>query len=410
MIRPELLAPAGSLETVEAAFEHGADAVYVGVGPYNLRALSPTFLAEDIPSVVTYAESLHKKVYAVLNVMPDDDQLVAIDSFLKELLNTGKLPHAFIVSDPGVLTLAKEIFGTQTEYHLSTQTGTFNIRDMKFWHSCGISRVVLPREMSMDQIAKATSSGVCEIEIFIHGAMCMSVSGRCLLGAYISGRHPNHGVCPQPCRYRYKVSIVGTDSHPQSDFYDVEEDEQGTYFMNSRDLNVLTLLPQIMKIGVHSLKIEGRNKSVHYVAAVVRAYRNAIDAILANPDSADLAPFVDELDKVEHRTYTTGFYGNDSIMQDYTSSKAENRIRVVGVVKGVISGKSPLVDVKNPFYLGERLEVLPVSSKRQIEEIVVTALRDVNGNAIDTAITNRIVEMEASSKVAVGDILRRVIR
>lgn len=409
MKKPELLAPAGSFEALEAAVRHGADAVYIGIGPFNLRAFSPNFSIDEVSEVMAYAKEHCVKIYSVLNLMPSDEQLTELEDFLNKLSKLEKLPDAFIVSDPSVLMLLKEIFGHDVEIHLSTQTGTFNKRDMMFWAKQGISRVVLPREMSLKQIEDCSKSDICETEVFIHGAMCMSISGRCLLGAYISDRHPNHGVCPQPCRYEYKISPKDkTGEFSDEEFY-VEEDSNGTYLMNSKDLNTISILPKIIEAGVHSLKIEGRNKSAHYVSAVVKAYREAIDAYFDNPENFDYEKFNMELNLVDHRDYTTGFYGEEKILQDHITSKATSKIRVVGVVKALLKGGDPVIDVKNPFSSGEKLNVLPVSSKKESCEIIFDSITDINGNNLDRAITNRLVTGECDFKLSVGDMIRRIV-
>lgn len=409
MNKPELLAPAGSFEALEAAIKHGADAVYIGIGPFNLRAFSPNFSIEELSEVMLYAIENRVKIYAVLNLMPSDEQLKELEPFLKKLSQNNHLPDAFIVSDPGVLTLVKETFGDDIELHLSTQTGTFNKRDMKFWKMQGVSRVVLPREMSLNQIDDCSKSGICETEIFVHGAMCMSISGRCLLGAYISDRHPNHGVCPQPCRYEYKISPKEKDGNFSKEEFIVQEDSNGTYLMNSKDLNTIKLLPEIIKTGTHSLKIEGRNKSAHYVSAVVKAYRNAIDDYFENPQDFNFEKYYEELNLVDHREYTTGFYSDEKVLQDHISSKATSKIRVVGVVKAILTGGQPAIDVKNPFTAGETLNVLPVSTKKESEDFSFSEITDINGNVMEKAITNRLVTGISSYKLSVGDMIRRII-
>ncbi len=409
MKKPELLAPAGSFEALEAAVKHGADAVYIGIGPFNLRAFSPNFSIDEISEVLKFASDQNVRIYAVLNLMPSDDQLIELEKFLIDLSKCSKLPNAFIVSDPGVLTLAKEIFNDRLEYHLSTQTGTFNKRDMQFWKSLGVSRVVLPREMTLEQIADCSKSEICETEIFIHGAMCMSISGRCLLGAYISDRHPNHGVCPQPCRYEYKISPKEKDGSFSKEEYLVEEDESGTYFMNSKDLNTISILPEIINTCTHSLKIEGRNKSAHYVSSVVKTYRKAIDDYFENPKDFNPEKYLKELNLVDHRDYTTGFYGEEKVLQDHITSKATSKIRVVGVVKALLTGGDPVIDVKNPFVPGENLNILPVSSKKESIDIEFEVLTDLNGNPLDRAITNRLITGKCNYKLSVGDMVRRII-
>ncbi len=409
MKKPELLAPAGNYECLEAAFNHGADAVYVGIGPFNLRANSPNFSPDELPQVMRCAWERDKKVYAVLNTMPTNAQLEQIEAFLKELSQQEILPDAFVVSDPGIITLCKEYL-SEMPLHLSTQTGTFNNRSVKFWADQGISRVVLPREFTLEQIKAVSDLGVSETEIFIHGAMCVSISGRCLLGAYLTGRHANQGECPQPCRFQYAIAPKGSDDTATPEWFHAEEDEQGVYLLNSKDLNTLPILPDIIATGVNSLKIEGRNKSVHYVSAVVKTYRTALDRYFENSQNYSTEPeWFEELEQLDHRPYTTGFYGEDYSMQETSASKAQSRIRVVGVVKGLLKDGSAVVDIKNPFVAREKLNILPVNKKIAPYDISVSSITDLNGNTLERALTNRIAVVESGDKFAVGDIIRRNI-
>ena len=403
---PELLAPAGDYECLEAAYNHGADAAYIGIGTLNLRANSPNFSIDELPLVINLTKKLKKRVYAVLNIMPNDQQMRQIEDFVKKLAHTSSLPDALIVSDPGVIELCRELIGG-IPLHLSTQTGTFNHRSMQFWATQGITRVVLPRELNLVQIAALALHGMCETEVFIHGAMCVSLSGRCLLGAYLSGRHANHGDCPQPCRFQYDVSVKNGKTAATSSTFIAEEDHTGTYLFNSKDLNTLAILPSVISTGVSSLKIEGRNKSVHYVSSVTKTYRAAIDRYCDDPANYHPDPkWFQELDNLDHREYTTGFYANEYIMQDTVASKVPSAIRVVGVVKGKLPKGRVLVDVKNPFQINETVNVLPVNRKKSPYDITITAITDLTGNDIDRAITNRVVAVHSRSKLGIGDVLR----
>lgn len=406
---PELLAPAGSYECLEAAYSHGADAAYVGIGTFNLRAHSKNFMIDELPSVLSCAKKYGKKLYAVLNTMPTDTQLVEIEVFVKELSKQTDLPDAFIVSDPGVIALCQEYL-PDVELHLSTQTGTFNKRSLQFWKDQGISRVVLPRELNLEQINYLCKSTICETELFVHGAMCVSISGRCLIGAYLSGRHANHGDCPQPCRYEYSIAPKTQDNSKSSEWFDAKEDANGVYLLNSKDLNTISILPEIIKTGVSSLKIEGRNKSVHYVSAVVKTYRAAINAFSASPETYNIAPeWLQELDNLDHRSYTTGFFNNEYLMQDTSKSKVQSKIRVVGVVKAISEGALAVIDVKNPFFAHEELNILPVNHKILPFSVSFLSIQDVNDRPCERAITNRIVKVESDTKLSIGDIIRRMV-
>ena len=409
MTKPELLAPAGNYECLEAVFNHGADAAYIGVGTFNLRAYSPNFSVDELPQALALAKKHNKNIYAVLNTMPDDSQLAEIETFLKELSKQPDLPDAIVVSDPGVIALCKEHL-EGIPLHLSTQTGTFNLRTMKFWASQGISRVVLPREFNLEKIKTVSQAGICGTEIFIHGAMCVSISGRCLLGAYLAGRHANQGECPQPCRFRYDIAPRSKEGEPTDDWFPAEEDKEGVYLFNSKDLNTLSILPEIVETGVSSLKIEGRNKSMHYVSSVVKTYRAALDRYLNDPDKYKPEPeWFEELENLDHRPYTTGFYNNEYQMQETSVSKEKSRNRVVGVVKGLLEGGIAVVDVKNPFRAGEKLNILPVNRKKSRYDIEFSKITDLSGNELERAVTNRVVVGICDIKLAVGDVVRRKI-
>jgi len=406
MSTPELLAPAGDFAIAQMAFDHGADAVYVGVGQLNLRAHSPNFAVDDLPELMETAANRGKKVYVTLNIIPDDRRLDEVESTLRSIKALGIFPDAFIISDPGVLLLCKEIL-PQVDLHLSTQSGSFNSLSLQFWKDQGISRVVLPRELNLAQISRLSSLKQVETEIFIHGAMCVSISGRCLLGAYLNGRHPNMGDCPQPCRFQYRISSVEPSSQYDCHF-DAEEDQSGVYLLNSKDLCTLSILPDIIAAGVNSLKIEGRNKSIHYVASVVKTYREALDECLKDPRNYMVQQkWIDELETIDHRPYTTGFYGGDLIMQEVFSSKAASNTRVLGIVKGLLEGGIPVIDVKNSFAVTDVLEVLPVKRFSSPFTISFTHFTDLSGNRMQKIPSNRLLcGHGASVRLYPGDMLR----
>src|SRR5512133_26204 len=391
MIRPELLAPAGTFEAAEAAFLHGANAVYIGIGKLNLRAHSPNFATEDMPELLDMAHKRSGKVYAALNLMPDQATIPVVRELLIKLGEKNCIPDAFIISDPGVLVLCKEIVPS-AELHLSTQTGTFNLLSLDFWKKQGVVRAVLPREFTLSQIREASMANIMETEIFVHGAMCVSISGRCLLGAYLGERHPNRGDCPQPCRYKYRLSPVQSENNNQGIWFDAEESDDGVYLMNSKDLCTIDILPQIISSGVNSLKIEGRNKSVHYVASVVRVYRAAIDRCINDSDNYSVLPeWRNELDALDHRTYTTGFYNGELLIQDVFSSKASAKSRVIGTIKAILPGGLPVVDVKNSFCIADELEVIPVQQSLDPYPVQFTKITDLSGNQIERAPSSRLV-------------------
>lgn len=402
---PELLAPAGSFETLDAGLEHGADAVYLGLGVHNLRSRAPNFTAADLPYILAKAAAHGARVYVTLNTMPFDADMPAIEDLLCSIGEGGSLPHAFIVADPGIVRICKRIL-PQVELHLSTQSGVFNAESLAFWKDEGIARVVLPREMSLVQIEELALRHIVPLEIFVHGAMCMAVSGRCLMGAYLYGRHPNQGDCPQPCRFKYAVAPIGLGSGMRGETIEIEEDESGSYLMNSKDLNVLPILDRVVRSGAVSLKIEGRNRSANYVATVVRVYRQALDALRdgTSPWTAR-SEWLDELESLDHRAYTTGFFAGELGLQDRAENRRDATMRVVGVVKARDIDGSVLVDVKNPFLEGDELSLLPISVKKPGRLVAVKGLRNFAGDAVVRALTNKLVRI-CDDGFSEGDILR----
>ncbi|MFW5775342.1 MAG: peptidase U32 family protein [Chitinivibrionales bacterium] len=405
---PELVAPAGSMETLIAAYEHGADCAYVGVGSTNLRAFAPSLTLEQLPEALTLAHELKRKLIVVLNSMPDQHQLSEMERTVRGLGSAKDRPDAVVISDPGVLMLFRQ-YAPDIRLHLSTQTGTFNLAAARFWKQQGISRIVLPRELSLHQIEEITAKAGVETEVFVHGAMCVSIAGRCLLGSYLSGRHPNHGACPQPCRLRYKIAPMdhGGESSEQQ-WLEAEEDENGTYLLNAKDLNSLPILDSLVDTGVSALKIEGRNKSVHYISAVVRVYREALNNIKATGSCKLTDEHVRQLEMLDHRTYTTGFYGADRLLQEHRFSKVASKLRLVGVVKGMQPDGDAVVDVKNPFECGESLDLLPVNHNTEPGAVTVDSITDLNGNPLQRALTNRIVFIRTQRRLRTGDLIRRV--
>jgi U32 family peptidase len=408
-IAPELLAPAGSVAIAESAFDHGADAVYVGFGQENLRAHAPALLYDDLRALLDLAHSRGKKVYVTLNCMPDDAMLTRIQGTVAVIAGMPRLPHAVIVSDPGVLTVCRKAVPA-VAVHLSTQTGVFNAAALRFWREQGVTRIILPRELTLEQVGALAAEQGMEAEVFVHGAMCVSVSGRCLLGAYIDGRHPNKGDCTQPCRLRYRIDPIDPFGTPADRWFEAEESAGGVFLMNSKDLCGLSILPATVKTGVHALKIEGRNKGMHYVATVTRVYRAALDACMADPsDFSVRKEWLTELETVEHRPYTTGFYRGELHLQSVFASKSEPTTRMAGIIKGVLPDGAPVIDVRGVFRAGERLQILPVNRKIIPYEIRFSSLSDLAGIGLDFAPLNRLVVGRGGAPgLRPGDLLRKV--
>jgi putative protease len=407
-VHRELLAPAGSFACAEAAFVRGADAVYAGIGRFNLRAHSPNFEPDEFGELLKLAAATGKRVYGALNIIPNDDMLLPLEDTLRRLADTDSLPDAFIISDPGVLSITKEIC-PGVPVHLSTQSGCFNSAAMKFWQKFGISRFILPRELNIGQIRYLSRNVAAETEVFVHGAMCVSISGRCLLGAYHNARHPNLGDCPQPCRFKYKITPVDINTVDGDGGFDAEEFGGTAYLLNSKDLCSVETLPRLIESGVSSLKIEGRNKTAHYVASTVKVYRDAIDTCMAAPNDYRVKEWWrEELDAIDHRPYTTGFYGGDPVKQELFTSKARAGHRLVGVVKAVAGGR-PVVDVKNVFLSTDSgmINVLPVKNSKPPFDLAFSAMLDFDGTEVPRAIPNRLVFLDGCNEnLRVGDMLR----
>ena len=301
--KPELLAPAGNLEKLKIAFKYGADAVYFGGEAFNLRAAAKNFSFEDIKEGAEFAHNLGKKLYCTVNVMPRNEELDKLPEFLKQL-EEAKV-DAVLVSDLGVLSIVKKY--TNLPIHISTQANTINYEACNMWEALGAERVVLARECSLEEIKTIRNniSKDLELEVFVHGSMCISYSGRCLLSSFMSGRDSNRGACSQSCRWKYSL----VEEKRPNQYFPIEEDSHGTYIMNSKDLCMIEYIPELMEAGISSLKIEGRNKSEYYVAIIVNAYRQAIDLYYKDPENYKLPKeLYDEMFKVSHRQYYTGFF------------------------------------------------------------------------------------------------------
>ncbi len=396
----ELLAPAGNMEKLKTAFHFGADAVYLAGKRYGLRAFADNFDDCQIAEAVAYAHNLGKKVYVTLNIFANNTDFDDLKNYLEVLQNAQV--DAVLVSDVGVFSFVKQ--NCNIPIHISTQANTTNKHAVKFWKDQGAERVVLAREVPLKEIANVHA--FCpdvQLETFVHGAMCISYSGRCLMSNYLTHRDSNRGECVQACRWQWEVKEVG-----RSDAMPVMEDERGTYIFNSKDMNMLAHLPQIIDAGVVSLKIEGRMKSPFYVATVVNAYRRALDAIAVDKFTPELINQLNaELDKASHREYTTGFYFDEQeSRQYYPSSRATEEYKFIAVVKEVGDGYV-VVEQRNKFVVGESLETLSVTEDTNKTFTVDYALDD-KGN--DVQVCNKVqqlLKINCPYKLAVGDILRK---
>ena len=353
----ELLAPAGDLEKLKFALHYGADAVYIGGQTFGLRASAKNFSFEDMQAGVAYAHERGKKVYLTLNIIPHNEDLAALEAYIEDI---GRIPFdALILSDPGTMMMIREKLPNY-EIHLSTQANNTNFMSARFWHAQGVSRVILARELSFKEIAETISMSPesLEFESFIHGAMCISYSGRCLLSNYMADRDANRGDCAQACRWKYRL----VEEKRPNEFYPVEETDQGTFFFNSKDLCMIGYIPELIQSGLVSLKIEGRMKSIYYVANIVRVYRRAIDRYYSDPEHYTFDPEdLKEIQKASHREFTTGFFFDkpDKNDQLYHNSSYVRGYDFVGVVRDYDPQTGlATIEQRNRMLLGETLEIM----------------------------------------------------
>lgn len=399
--KPEILAPAGNLEKLKTAIDFGADAVYLGGGKLNLRAFADNFTNEDLTEGIKYVHDRNKKVFVTVNVFPHNEDLIGLEEYLKELYSMHV--DAIIVSDPGIIMTAKEVV-PDLELHLSTQANNVNWKSALFWHNYGVKRIVLARELSMGEINDIRNKlpEECELEAFVHGSMCMAYSGRCVISNYMTGRDSNRGQCAQPCRYKYYLM----EEKRPGQYYPVLEDERGAYILNSKDLCMIEHIPELIKAGINSFKIEGRMKSSYYVASVVKSYRQALDAYLANPEEYVFQrKWLDNLLKASHRDYFTGFYFNDPNKQTYESSSYIRDYDIVGIVKDFNTTEvRATVEQRNKVFEGDTLEVLrPLGDAF---EVAISDMRNEEGSKIEAAPSAQMIfTIKTDEILKVGDML-----
>jgi putative protease len=369
MQRPELLAPAGNLDKLYSAAHFGADAIYVGLKKFSMRSFAGNFSLEELLVGTDYLHKLGKKIYVTVNVLPFDDEYPELKKTLGELGDIGV--DAVIISDPGLLSLMPK----NVETHLSTQCSVTNAAAANFWFSQGISQIVLARELSLERLKTVASGAKGRLEIFIHGAVCIAWSGRCLLSLYSVGRDPRRGECAQPCRWKYALM----EEKRPGQYFEISEDG-GTFIMNSRDLNMIEHLQELADAGVTSFKIEGRTKSAYYTAAVTNAYRHAIDAIAERAPVPEI--WIRETDMVSHRPYSTGFYfgepGQVTEGPNYFSGAD-----VMAVVERCDEEGNAVLTQRNKFSRGDTLELL--TPEGEPCSFVVERLFNTYGEEIEDA-------------------------
>jgi len=418
MFKPELLSPAGTLRNMKYAFAYGADAVYAGQPRYSLRVRNNDFNLDNLHEGINIAHAQGKKLYVASNIMPHNSKLKTYIDDLRPVIEMG--PDALIMSDPGLILMVKENF-PDVPIHLSVQSNTMNWASVKFWHQAGIERIIMSRELSLDEIAEIREKcPEMELEVFVHGSLCIAYSGRCLLSGYINKRDPNQGTCTNTCRWKYdaheaeqgdngdlipvqnfdpateavqpalgageptdKMYLLQEETRP-GEYMPAFEDEHGTYIMNSKDLRAIQHVERLTKMGIHSLKIEGRTKSHYYAARTAQAYRKAID------DAAAGRPFdmnlMDTLENLANRGYTEGFYRRH-VHDEYQNYETGNSVGVHQQFVGEVVGRDPQrgtvdIEVKNRFMVGDTLELMTPSGNRKFK---LEHMENLQGEAKDCA-------------------------
>lgn len=382
MRKPELLVPASSLEVLKIAVIFGADAVYIGGEAFGLRAKAKNFSMEDMKEGIAFAHEHGVKVYVTANILAHNDDLEGVREYFRELKEIK--PDALIISDPGVFMIAGEVC-PEIERHVSTQANNTNYGTYQFWYQQGAKRVVSARELSLKEIReiRANIPDELEIETFIHGAMCISYSGRCLLSNYFTGRDANQGACTHPCRWKYAV----VEEKRPGEYLPVYENERGTYIFNSKDLCMIEHMDDIMNSGIDSLKIEGRMKTALYVATVARTYRKAIDDYLESPEKyrSNMEWYQEQISNCTYRQFTTGFfYGKpDENTQIYDSNTYVKEYTYLGYIENVTEDGLGRITQRNKFSVGETIEVMKPNGENV--EVKVQRILDEDGNSVESA-------------------------
>ncbi len=405
MKKPELLIPASSLEVLKVAVIFGADAVYIGGEAFGLRAKAKNFSLDDMREGTQFAHQHQVRVYVTANILAHNQDLAGVREYFTEL-NEIK-PDALIISDPGIFTLAKEVC-PEVEVHISTQANNTNYETYRFWHRLGAKRVVSARELSLTELSELRSHipDELEIETFIHGAMCISYSGRCLLSNYFTGRDANQGACTHPCRWKYAV----VEETRPGEYLPVYENERGTYIFNSRDLCMIEHIPELVHAGIDSFKIEGRMKTALYVATVARTYRRAIDDYFVSEETyrANMPWYLDQIVNCTYRQFTTGFFFGkpDESSQIYDNNTYVKEYTYLGIVGEINEEGFCRIEQRNKFSVGETIEVMKPDGTDI--PVIVKRIQDQDGNEMESAPhPKQILYIDLGQPLAKFDILRR---
>ena len=404
MKKPELLVPASSLEVLKTAVRYGADAVYIGGEVFGLRAKAKNFSLEEMKEGVEFAHRYNVKVYVTANILAHNSDIEPVKAYFNDLKKVK--PDALIIADPAIFTIAKEML-PDMELHISTQANNTNYGTYNFWHSLGAKRVVSARELSISEIKDIRNHipDDLEIETFVHGAMCISYSGRCLLSSFMAGRDANKGACTHPCRWKYAVV---EESRP-GQYMPVEENERGTYIFNSKDLCMIDHIPELVDAGIDSFKIEGRMKTALYVATVARTYRIAIDDYFENPKKYEenIPKYKTLISQCTYRQYTTGFFFGkpDETTQIYDCNVYERDYVYLGISGEPLEDGSFVIEQKNKFCVGDKIEIMKADG-RDIEANVIS-ITDQDGVAMESCPhPKQIITIKLDQVPEAGDILR----
>ena len=402
MSRPiELLIPASSLEVLKTAVIFGADAVYIGGEAFGLRAKAKNFSMEEMKEGIEFAHAHDVKVYVTANILAHNDDLEGVREYFEELREIK--PDALIIADPGVFEIAKEVC-SEIERHISTQANNTNYATYNFWYRQGASRVVSARELSLKEIRERIPEDL-EIETFVHGAMCISYSGRCLLSNYFTGRDANQGACTHPCRWKYAV----VEEKRPGEYLPVYENERGTYIFNSKDLCMIEHIPELIDAGIDSFKIEGRMKTALYVATVARTYRKAIDDYQKDPElyKKNMPWYLDQISNCTYRQFTTGFFFGkpDHETQIYDNNTYIREYTYLGIVGAVENGLAR-IEQRNKFSVGETIEIMKPDGSN-VETKVLRILNEDGEEQESAPHSKQVLHVELSETPAQYDLLRR---
>ena len=402
MNKPEILSPAGDMEALRAALQFGADAVFLAGKSFGMRSAPRNFDEADLREACRLAHADGRKIHLTVNILPRNNELSALPDFLMMAQDCGV--DAFIIADLGVFEAAKR-YAPEVARHVSTQAGVTNYASARVLYEMGASRVVLAREIPLDEIAqiRAKTPKELEIECFVHGAMCVSFSGRCLISEYLTGRDANHGDCAQPCRWKYHLM----EEKREGQFFPVEEENGATYLYNSRDLCMIEHIPELVRAGVSSFKIEGRAKSAYYTAVTTNAYRKAVDQYAAEGDAFVLEPWIrEELEKISHRAYSTGFYFGGTPGQVTDNGGYIRHYDNVAYCEKCLSDAAAVITQRNKFWVGDTLDVLPPDGNPFFVRCL--GLTNGEGESVDSAPhPMEELKMETDKAVPAGSVLRR---